>query len=80
MFTNEHGFDASVVTLIDEGSGALQEDIVITMHDDQVTLEQLNPRDNSTQTITFSMIQLRDLKAALDLPEGVYRVKSGDNS
>lgn len=74
MFTNEHGFDASVVTLIDEGDAPLREDVVITAHDDQVTIEQLNTRDDKMQTITLSMQQLRDLKVALDLPEGLYRI------
>jgi hypothetical protein len=29
-------------------------------------------------TITLSMTQLRDLEAALDLPEGIYRLKAAD--
>ncbi|MHA3915277.1 hypothetical protein [Halovulum sp. GXIMD14793] len=73
MFTNEHGFDASVITLIDEGTGALREDVSITIYDDQVTIEQLDPRTEATQSITLSMAQLQDLRIALDLPEGIYR-------
>ncbi len=73
MFTNEHGFDASVITLIDEGTGALREDVTITVYDDQVTIEQFDLRTDSAQTVTFSIAQLQDLRVALDLPEGIYR-------
>lgn len=77
MFTIEHDFDATVVTLVDEGDeGAeyLQEDITINAFEDCVTIEQLEPTTDRVQVITLSMAQLRDLAAALDLPEGVYRL------
>lgn len=73
MFSIEHEFDSTVITLIDEGAAPLDEDITITAFDEGVTLEQLDPRSDSVQRITFSAVQLRDLAAALDLPEGVYR-------
>jgi len=78
MFTIEHEFDATVVTLIDEGSSHLQEDITILVFEDCVTVEQLDPRSDRVQKITFSLNQLRDLGAALDLPEGVYRLRIVD--
>ncbi len=75
MFTVEHEFDASVITLIDEGEGAhLAEDITITFLDDRVTVEQVNPQTDEVMHITFSMAQLGDLAAALNLPEGSYRL------
>lgn len=74
MFTIEHEFDATVVTLVDEGPGHLQEDITINAFDDCVTIEQLDPRTEQVQKITLSITQLEDLGAALDLPEGVYRL------
>ena len=78
MFTIEHDFDATVVTLIDEGDGVegtpLQEDVTISSFDECVTVEQMDPRTERVQKLTFSMAQLRDLAAALDLPEGVYRL------
>lgn len=74
MFSIEHDFDATVVTLVDEGSQYLTEDITISAFEDCVTLEQLDPRTDKVHSITFSMQQLRDLGAALDLPEGVYRL------
>ncbi|WP_095588473.1 hypothetical protein [Actibacterium ureilyticum] len=74
MFTIEHEFDATVVTLVDEGPGHLQEDITINAFDDCVTIEQLDPRTERVQKITLSIAQLEDLSAALDLPEGVYRL------
>ena len=75
MFTIEHEFDASVVTLVDEGSARLAEDVVITIFDDCVTVRQHDPRTDREQTIALSLAQIRDLQAALDLPEGSYRLK-----
>jgi hypothetical protein len=74
MFTIEHEFDATVVTLIDEGSPHLQEDVVIAVFEDCVTLEQHDPRDGEVRRVTLSIVQMRDLAAALDLPEGSYRL------
>ena len=75
MFTIEHDFDATVITLIDEGGPALQEDITISAFEECVTLEQLHPITQEPMLITLSMAQLRDLTAALDLPEGSYRLE-----
>ena len=75
MFTIEHDFDATVITLVDEGSPHLQEDIIVQAFEDCVTVEQLDPRTDRVQRITLSQAQLRDLGAALNLPEGVYRVR-----
>ena len=73
MFTIEHEFDATVVTLVDEAGAHRQEDITINAFEDCVTIEQLDPRTEEVQIITLSLAQLKDLTAALNLPEGVYR-------
>ncbi len=75
MFTIEHDFDATVVTLVDEGDAPLQEDLVINAFEDCVTIEQWDPRLNEVRKLTFSLGQLRDLQAALDLPEGIYQLR-----
>lgn len=75
MFTIEHEFDATVVTLIDEDGKPLQEDVTINAFEECVTLEQLDSRTDQVQTVTLSMAQLRDLAAALNLPEGSYRLR-----
>ncbi|MEH6646107.1 hypothetical protein [Sulfitobacter sp.] len=72
MFTIEHEFDASVITLVDEGNTPLQEDVVLNAFADQITIEQWDPRTDSLRKITLSPNQLRDLAAALNLPEGIY--------
>ena len=74
MFTIEHDFDATVITLVDEGSRHLQEDVTINAFEDCVTVEQYDPRTDSVHKVTLSQAQLRDLAAAMDLPEGVYRI------
>ena len=75
MFTIEHDFDATVITLIDEGHAGLVEDVTINAFDDCVTLEQVDPVTHEPVRVVLSMAQLRDLAAALDLPEGSYRVE-----
>ncbi|MGP3723080.1 hypothetical protein [Cereibacter sphaeroides] len=74
MFTIEHDFDATVITLIDEGGPHLLEDATISAFEDVVTLEQVDPRRDEVIRITLSMAQIRDLAAALNLPEGSYRL------
>ncbi|MCC6306046.1 MAG: hypothetical protein IT545_12730 [Rhodobacteraceae bacterium] len=73
MFTIEHEFDHTLITLVDEGRGRLREDIVVRAGDDRVEVEQYDPETDTTARLTFSFAQLEDLRAALDLPEGVYR-------
>lgn len=75
MFTIEHEFDATVVTLIDEGTSHLQGDVTINAFEDCITLEQLDPHSDRIHKITLSLRQARDLAAALDLPEGSYRLE-----
>jgi hypothetical protein len=77
MFTIEHEFDATVITLVDEGEDGqpLQEDVAIAAFAECVTLTQYDARTDREQVVTLSMAQLRDLAAALDLPEGVYRLE-----
>ncbi len=74
MFTIEHDFDATVITLIDEGSPSLQEDVILQAFEECVTVEQYDARTDGMCKITLSMAQVRDLAAALNLPEGVYRL------
>lgn len=76
MFTIEHDFDATVVTLVDEGEGGvLREDVTISAFEDCVTVTQIDPRTDMPVVVTLSMAQLRDLSMALDLPEGSYRLR-----
>ncbi|MBY6003781.1 hypothetical protein KUV62_07680 [Salipiger bermudensis] len=72
MFSIEHEFDATVVTLVDEGSTHLQEDVIVMGFEECVTVEQYDPRTDKVNKITLSMTQMRDLAAAINLPEGVY--------
>lgn len=72
MFSIEHEFDSTVVTLVDEGNSPLQEDVVVNGFAECITVEQYDPRTDKVQKITLSISQMRDLAAALSLPEGVY--------
>ena len=76
MFTIEHEFDATVITLVDEGEdGPLLEDVIINAFEDCVTIEQVDPQTDEVLRITLSTTQIRDLAAALNLPEGSYRLE-----
>ncbi len=74
MFTIEHEFDSTVVTLVDESAPHLKEDVVINAFEDCVTLEQHEPTTDRVMRVTLSLSQLRDLAAALELPEGAYKL------
>ncbi|WP_411837180.1 hypothetical protein [Paracoccus sp. ME4] len=77
MFTIEHDFDATVITLIDEaepGTRPLNEDVVILGFDDRVVLEQMDEDGDDVVRISLSMHQLTELRLALNLPEGNYRI------
>lgn len=75
MFTIEHDFDATVITLVDEAGGQpLREDVIISAFEDCVTLEQVDPQTDEPVRITLSLAQMNDLAAALNLPEGSYRI------
>jgi hypothetical protein len=76
MFTIEHEFDSTVITLVDEGEDLpLTEDVTISAFEDCVTIDQLDPRTDEVMRITLSLGQVRDLAAALNLPEGSYRLE-----
>lgn len=79
MFSIEHEFAASVITLVDEGAADLREDVVVKAWQDRVTVEQYDPDSDTTRCITLSVSQLRDLGAALDLPEGVYQIRAEED-
>lgn len=76
MFTIEHDFDATVITLMDEDAPPLQEDVTVQAFEDCVTVEQFDAREDRVSRITLSLAQVRDLFAALNLPEGMYRLRS----
>ncbi|PRY93708.1 hypothetical protein BCF33_2591 [Hasllibacter halocynthiae] len=73
MFTIEHTFDATVVTLVDEGAAPLGEDVVVHLFEEGAVLKQWDVRRREAVSVVLSDAQVRDLFAALDLPEGAYR-------
>ena len=75
MFTIEHEFDATVVTLVDDGQTPLQEDVVVHATESVILLNQYDPRTDQTVSVRLSPEQWRDLTAALDLPEGIYSAR-----
>jgi len=75
MFTIEHEFDCTVITVLDENVATPKEDIVVTSFEDCVTIEQFDPRNDNIQKVTLSLHQLKELAAAINLPEGVYHIE-----
>lgn len=74
MFTTEHHFDYTLITLVDYGSPLLREDVQINSYEDRVVIRQYNEDRDDYDEITLSVNQLKDLKAALALPEGAFRL------
>ncbi|MEO1778240.1 MAG: hypothetical protein AAFU63_05565 [Pseudomonadota bacterium] len=77
MFTIEHEFDSTVITLVDDGEAPLQEDVIVNSFAEVITVEQFDPRNETMMRVSLSPEQVRDLAAALDLPEGVYQLQKG---
>lgn len=75
MFTIEHEFDATIITLIDDAPGHRQADVTIHAFEECVTIEQVDSRTDNPIVVTLSAAQLRDLAAAMDLPEGAYTLR-----
>ena len=67
-----------MITLVDEGAAPLQEDVIVNSFAECITVEQFDPRTDTVVRITLSPEQVRDLAAALDLPEGVYQLRQVD--
>ena len=65
MFSIEHEFDCTVITILDEGSKQLTEDISVTNFEECTTLEQYDPINDRINKITFSNSQLADLACLL---------------
>lgn len=81
MFTIEHDFDATVITLIDEAppnTRPLNEDVVILTFDDRVVVEQMSADSDEVVRVVFTIEQLSELRLALNLPEGNYRIERDD--
>jgi|TARA_B110000908_G_C10100527_1_gene378345 hypothetical protein len=72
MFTIDHEFDAIVITLVDEGTTPLREEVTLNAFATSITIEQWDAETDSVRKITMLPNQLRDLAAALNLPEGIY--------
>lgn len=72
MFSIEHKFDCTVITILDEGSKKLTEDITVANFEECIALEQYEPINDCINKITFSNSQISDLAAAIKLPEGFY--------
>ena len=49
--------------------------MTINAFEDCVTVAQHDSRTDRRHTITLSLAQIRDLAAALNLPEGSYRLR-----
>lgn len=78
MLSIEHEFEATVVTLVDEGPAPLQEDVTVAAFDDRVTFTQYDAETDMMMQVILSPLQVQELLAALDLPEGVYRRAGAD--
>ncbi len=74
MFTLEDEIGPAGITPLAAGAEGLMEDVTILAFDDCVVLEQEDAMTGEVVRVSLSMAQLADLAAALDLPEGSYRL------
>ena len=44
MFSIEHEFDSTIITLVDEGTAQLKEDLIVNSFSECVTIEQYDAR------------------------------------
>ncbi len=72
MFSIEHEFDHTAVTLMDEGDAPLKEDVIVRAYDDRIEVEQWDQAAGRMQRISLSLEQAADLAAALTSGEGLY--------
>jgi len=72
MFTIEHEFDATVITLIDDVAAEREEDVRLAVSEKSVIVEQMDEKTGEAKKITLSASQLSDLLASVNLPEGSY--------
>lgn len=75
MFTIEHEFNATVITLIDDVAARREEDVRIALQEDKTIIEQVDKKTGAVKRITLSEAQLSDLVASVNLPEGAYSKK-----
>lgn len=78
MFTIEHEAEGTIITLLD--TTAENEDLLVLMYDvDKVALAQWDDNHQDYTYISITYDTLRDIVAAMDLPEGMYqREESSD--
>lgn len=78
MFTIEHEAEGTIITLLD--TTAENEDLLVLMYDvDKVALAQWDDDHQDYTYISITYDTLRDVVAAMDLPEGMYqREESSD--
>ena len=72
MFSIEHEFGSTIITLVDEGAAQLQKDLIKDSFSEWLTIEQCEVRTDKINKPTLSTAQLKDSSAAINLPEGVY--------
>ena len=72
MFLIENEFGSTVITFVDEGAAQLQEDLILHSFSEWLTIEQCDVRTDKIKKLTFSMAQLKDPSAAINIPEVVY--------
>jgi len=75
MFTIEHNFDATVITLVDDVAEHREGDVKISTSAERVVVEQEDEKTGKVSRIVLSEAQLSDLLASINLPEGAYSKK-----
>ena len=73
MFTIENEHDYTAIVTLDDGG--YYEDVEVILDDTCVFIAQEIVGSDRRQVLELSHQQLRDILAAMDLPEGAYRTE-----
>ncbi len=73
MFTTEMNFDETKITLLDNAD--FHEDVIFCIYDDCVIIRQWDVHINNYAEIIMSPDMFDEFTAALNKPEGAFRIE-----
>lgn len=76
MYTVEHDFDETRITILDDSGDIESEDVEVILADDHVCIRQWDTELDMPSLVIFSAAMWDELLCAINSPEGAYIVDS----